>query len=218
MSSFPGSPRLLKGAIIGLDQANPLASIIVFQYNPDTMTRKLEARTSGGGQGTDRTEALRFTGPPKETITLNIEVDATDQLEEGNPLATTVGIYPALSALEMLLYPKSLSVIANAALAQIGTIELIPREAPLTLFIWGPARVLPVRITGFSITEEAYDPLLNPIRAKVDLSMTVLSYYDLKIDNPGYTIFLAHQIAKEIMATTNVFNSVQSVGVSLKLF
>jgi Contractile injection system tube protein len=218
MSSFPGSPRLLKGAVIGLDPANPLASIIVFQYNPDTMTRRLEARTSGGGTGTDKSEALRFIGPPKETITVNIEVDATDQLEEGNPLATSVGIYPTLSALEMLLYPKSLSVILNAGLAQVGTIELIPREAPLTLFVWGPARVLPVRITGFSITEEAYDPLLNPLRAKVDLSMTVLSYYDLKIDNPGYTIFLAHQVAKEIMATTNVFNSVQNTGVSLKLF
>jgi hypothetical protein len=218
MSSFPGSPRLLKGAVIGLDPANPLASIIVFQYNPDTMTRKLDARTSGGGTGADKSEALRFIGPPKETITVNIEVDAADQLEEGNPLATFVGIYPTLSALEMLLYPKSLTVILNATLAQVGTIELIPREAPLTLFVWGPARVLPVRITGLGITEESYDPRLNPLRAKVDLSMTVLSYYDLKIDNPGYTIFLAHQVAKEIMATTNVFNSVQNVGVSLKLF
>jgi hypothetical protein len=218
MSSFPGSPRLLKGAIIGLDPANPLASVIVFQYNPDTMTRKLEARTSGGGTGADKSETLRFIGPPKETITLNIEVDATDQLEEGNPLATATGIYPTLSALEMLLYPKSLTVIANAILAQIGIIELIPSPAPLTLFIWGPARVLPVRITNLGITEEAYDPALNPTRAKVDLSLTVLSYYDLKITDPGYTIFLAHQIAKEIMATTNVFNSVQNVGVSLKLF
>lgn len=218
MSSFPGSPRLLKGAIIGLDPANPLASIVVFQYNPDTMTRKLEARTSGGGTGTDKSETLRFTGPPKETITLNIEVDATDQLEEGNPLATATGIYPTLSALEMLIYPKSLTVIANAVLAQAGIIELIPVPAPLTLFVWGPARVLPVRVTSFSITEEAYDPALNPLRAKVDLSLTVLSYYDLKITDPGYTIFLAHQIAKEIMATTNVFNSVQNIGVSLKLF
>src|SRR5258708_24092315 len=155
MRSFPGSPRLLKGAVIGLDPANPLASIIVFQYNPDTMTRKLDASTSGGGTGIDKSEALRFIGPPKETITVNIEVDATDQLEEGNPLATSVGIYPTLSALEMLLYPKSLTVILNATLAQVGTIELIPREAPLTLFVWGPARVLPERITGFSITEES---------------------------------------------------------------
>jgi hypothetical protein len=218
MSSFPGSPRLLKGAIIGLDPVNPLASVVVFQYNPDTMTRRLEARSTGGGEGSDRSEAFRLTGPPKETITLNVEVDAADQLEQVNPVAVASGVHPTLAALEMLLYPKSLTVIANAALAQIGNLEIIPPEAPLTLFVWGPARVLPVRVTSFSITEQAFDTALNPILAKVDLSLQVLSYVDLKITNPGYTLFLAHQITKEILATTNVINSVQNVGVSLKLF
>ncbi len=218
MSSFPGSPRLLKGAIIGLDPVNPLASVVVFQYNPDTMTRRLDARTTGGGEGADKSEALRLTGPPKETITLGIEVDAADQLEQANPLAVASGIYPTLAALEMLLYPKSATVIANAVLAQLGNIEIIPPEAPLTLFVWGPQRVVPVRLTSFSITEQAYDTLLNPILAKVDLTLQVLSYVDLKITNPGYTLFLAYQIAKEVMATTNVANSVQNIGVSLKLF
>ena len=218
MSSFPGSPRLLKGAIIGLDPANPLASIVVFQYNPDTMTRKLDARTATGTGGADKSEASRLTGPPKETITLSIEVDATDGIEQNNPLAVTLGVYPALSALEMLLYPKSLVVIGNAIAAAVGILEVIPQEAPLTLFVWGPQRVLPVRISSFSITEEAFDTALNPMRAKVDLSLQVLSYYDLKITNPGYSIFLAHQIAKEVMATSNVLNSIQNTGVSLKLF
>lgn len=217
MTTFPGSPRLLKGAIIGLDPANPLASVVVFQYNPDTMTRKLEARSTGGGDTNDKSEAFRLTGPPKETITLNIEVDAADQLEQANPLAIASGVYPTLAALEMLLYPKSLAVIANAVLAQVGNIEIIPTEAPLTLFVWGPARVLPVRVTGFSITEEAYDPLLNPIRAKVDLTLNVLSYVDLKITNPGYTLFLAYQIAKEVMATANVVNSALNLTASVKL-
>ncbi len=217
MTAFPGSPRLIKGAIIGLDPVNPLASIIVFQYNPDTMTRRLEARSTSG-EGGDRSEAFRLTGPPKETITLSIELDAADQLEEANPLAVATGVSPALSALEMLIYPKSAAVIANAALAQLGNIEIIPPEAPLTLFVWGPTRVLPVRVTSFSITEEAYDTILNPIRAKVDLSLYVLSYADLKLTHPGYNLFLAYQVAKEVMATTNVFNSVQNIGASLKLF
>jgi hypothetical protein len=95
--------------------------------------------------------------------------------------------------------------------------EIVPPEAPLTLFVWGPQRVLPVRVTSIGITEEAYDPLLNPIRAKVDLSLLVLSYYDLKSTNPGHMLFLAHQIAKEVMATTNVANSIQNIGFSLKL-
>ncbi|MDF0668200.1 MAG: hypothetical protein P0119_19315 [Nitrospira sp.] len=217
MSSFPGSPRLMKGAIVGVDAVNPLASVVVFQYNPDTMTRRLEARSTGGGETSDRAEAFRLTGPPKETITLNIEVDATDQLEQANPIALVSGISPPLAALEMLLYPKSATVISNSILAQAGNIEIIPPEAPLTLFVWGATRVLPVRVTGFSITEEAYDPLLNPIRAKVDLTLTVLSYVDLKISNPGYSLFLAHQIAKEVMATTNVANSAQNLTASIKL-
>src|ERR1044071_2648655 len=108
MTTFPGSPRLLKGAIIGLDPVNPLASVVVFQYNPDTMTRRLEARSSGGGsESGDRSEAFRLTGPPKETITLNVEVDAADQLEQVNPIAVASGVHPPLAALEMLLYPKS---------------------------------------------------------------------------------------------------------------
>lgn len=217
MTTFPGSPRLIKGAIVGLDPANPLASVIVFQYNPDTMTRRLEARSTGGGDTSDRSEAFRLTGPPKETIALGIEVDATDQLEQANPIAIATGVSPTLAALEMLLYPKSASIIANAVLAQGGFMEIIPTEAPLTLFVWGPTRVLPVRLTGFSITEEAYDTLLNPIRAKVDLTLTVLSYVDLKITNPGYTLFMVHQIAKEVMATTNVVNSALNVGASLKI-
>jgi hypothetical protein len=217
LTTFPGSPRLNKGAIIGLDPLNPLASIIVFQYNPETMTRSLEARTTGGTEGGDKSEALRLTGPPKETITISIELDAVDKLEEGDPQAVATGVYPALSALEMLLYPKSSIVISDAALAQAGNIEIIPPEAPLTLFVWGPKRVLPVRITSFSITEQAYDTTLNPIQAKVDLSMYVLSYADLKINNPGYNLFLAYQVAKEIMATSNV-SSIQNIGFPLKLF
>ena len=217
MTTFPGSPRLLKGAIIGLDPLNPLASVVVFQYNPDTMTRRLDARSTGG-EGGDKSEAFRLTGPPRETITLNVEVDATDQLEQAEPLAVSAGVYPALSALEMLLYPKSAKVIADTALALAGNIEIIPPEAPLAVFVWGPQRVLPVRLTGFSITEEEFDTVLNPIRAKIDLSLQVLSYSDLKITNPGYFMFLAHQIAKETLATSNVTNSardLQNIGVPL---
>jgi hypothetical protein len=216
MSSFPGSPRLLKGALIGIDPLNPLARVVVFQYNPDTMTRKLEPRAVSA-EG-DRGEAFRLTGAPKETITLSVEIDATDQLEQANPLAIATGIYPTLAALEVMLYPKSAVVIANTILSLIGTIEVIPAESPMTLFVWGPQRVLPVRITSFSITEEAHDPLLNPIRAKVDLSLAVLSYQDLPTLSAGRVLFLAHHIVKEVMAATNLFSNVQNVGQGLKLF
>jgi len=217
MTTFPGSPRLLKGAIVGLDKANPVASVIVFQYNPDTMTRRLEARTSGG-EGGERSEALRLTSAPKETITISVELDATDQLETANPLAVESGLNPTLAALEMLFYPKSAVVTQNLSRARAGILEIIPVEAPLTLFVWGPQRVLPVRITSFSITEEAFDTRLNPTRAKVDLTLQVLSYYDLKIENPGFSLFMAYQIAREAMATKNTSaENVQSLGVTLNV-
>lgn len=216
MSSFPGSPRLLKGALIGVDPLNPLGAVVVFQYNPDTMTRKLEPRAVAA-EG-DRGEAFRLTGAPKETITLSIEIDATDQLEQANPLALASGIYPTLAALEIMLYPKSAVVLINSALSVVGTIEVIPAESPMILFVWGPQRVLPVRVTSFSITEEAHDQMLNPIRAKVELSLAVLSYQDLPLLSAGRVMFLAHHIVKEVMAATNLFSNLQNVGDGLKLF
>ncbi len=213
MTGLSRSPRLIKGAVVGVDIVNPLASVVVFQYNPNTMTRRLEARAAGGDG--DPGEVQRLTGPPKETITLSIEIDAADQLAEANPLATTMGIYPALSALEMMLYPKSAAVIANTILSAIGSIEILPTEAPFLLFAWGAKRVLPVRITSFSITEDAYDPSLNPIQAKVELSLAVLSYQDFGVLHPGHSLFMAHQMAKEVMATLNVVNSAENIVTGL---
>lgn len=215
MTAPPISPRLLKGALIGVDLFNPLASVVVFQYNPDTMTRRLEPRGVGGDG--DRGEAFRLAGPPKETITLALELDATDQLADANPLAVTTGITPTLAALEMMLYPKSALVIANTIMSAVGTVEILPAEGPMILFVWGPTRVLPVRLASLSIVEEAYDTLLNPTRAKVDVTLNVLSYNDLKILSPGNALFMVHQITKEVLATTNLFNSAQNVGVALKL-
>lgn len=217
MATYLNSPRLLKGAIVSIDVDNPLASVIVFQYNPDTLTRTLTAQMVGGAEG-GKAEPLRLKGAPVETFKLDVEIDATDQLEKAEEKAISMGIYPQLSALEMLIYPKSAWVIANAALLAAGTIEVIPPVAPLTLFIWGSKRVLPVRITDFNITEEAYDVNLNPIRAKVSLGLRVLSYNDLPLNHPGYSIFLAHQMVKESMAalgSTSDLGAVTGGNVSL---
>jgi hypothetical protein len=211
MTTFPGSPKPLKGAILGIDLPNPLASVIIFQYNPDTLTRSLQAQTVGG-EGGDRSEALRLKGAPIENISLEADVDATDQLERAESTAVELGIYPQLSALEMLVYPKSALVLANTLLLAAGTIEVIPPTAPFTLFVWGAKRVLPVRLTSFSITEEAYDTSLNPIRAKVSLGLRVLSYNDLPLLHPGYSLFLAHQVVKETMATIGSVNDLSAVA------
>jgi hypothetical protein len=207
MTNFPRSPRLTKGAIVGIDIMNPLASVIVFQYNPETLTRTLQPQSAG--EGGDRAEALRLKGAPVETIKLDVQIDATDQLERADAITTTLGVHPQLAALEMLLYPKSALVIANTILLAAGTIEVIPPMAPFTLFVWGIKRVLPVRVTDMSITEEAHDPALNPTRVKVSLGLRVLSYNDLSLTHPGYSLFLAHQVAKEVFAT---IGSVSNVG------
>ncbi len=216
MSTFPGSPSVLKGAIVGVDKFNPLASVIVFQYNPDTVTRTLTAQTIGGDA--NRGEALRLKGPPQETIKLDVEIDATDQLEKANPITVSMGIHPTLASLEMLLYPKSAVMIANEVLANAGMIEVIQPEAPLTVLVWGPTRVLPVRLTEFSITEEAFDTKLNPIRAKVSLGMRVLNYHDLGVASVGGALFMVHQIAKEVMAVVgSVGSAAGSISASISI-
>ena len=210
MTGFSGSPRLLKGAIVAVKPLDPAAAVIAFQYNPDSLTRTLRARTAGS-EG-DKSEALRLKGPPDETIRLEIELDAADQLDAGDETAEELGVYPALSRLETLLYPSSSIVLANEALTLLGVIEVIPAEAPLTLLVWGPKRVLPIRLTSFSITEEAFDPNLNPIRAKVSLDLNVLSYDDLGLVTVGGALYLANQMAKESFADLSP-SSLSATGV-----
>ena len=135
MTSFPNSPRLMGGGIVGFDLFNPISSVVVFQYNPDTVTRTLQVR--GAGEGGDRSEAMRLQGPPIETIKMDVEIDATDRLEQADGITTALGIHPQLAALEMLVYPKSALVIANSVLTVLGHREVVPPIGPLTLLVWG---------------------------------------------------------------------------------
>jgi hypothetical protein len=200
MGAFPGSPRTLRGVIAAVDPRSPLSRIVVFQYNPDQMTRTLRPRGAPGEQQIGPADAHRVWGAPVETITMTVEIDATDQLEANDPVAATTGIAPQLSALEMLLYPSSALVIANTALLLGGTIEILPPEGPLTVLVWGPGRAVPVRLESLTITEQAFDPALFPVRASVALTVQVLSYNDLPATDPGHALFLVHQVLKETMA------------------
>lgn len=203
MSAFPGSPRILKGGLVLLDPDTFAVlpnGIIVLQYNPDTLTRTLKIQ--GAEEGGDRSEALRLKGPPVETIKVDAEIDATDQLEipDQNPNTVQNGIFPQLAALETIVYPASTTLQNNFNLAQAGTLEIMPILAPLTLFVWSANRIVPVRITDFSITEEAFDPALNPIRAKVSLGLRVLSIDDFYFNDKGGSLYMAYQQQKEALA------------------
>jgi hypothetical protein len=213
MSSFLNSPRLLKGGIVLIDpESGTVIRIIALQYNPDTLSRTLQVK--GVGESGDRSQALRLKGPPVETLKLDAEIDATDQLEIADGTATEVGLHPQLAALEILVYPTSGQLQSNNNLAAAGTLEIVPMEAPLTLFIWSKNRILPVRITDFSITEEAFDPALNPIRAKVSLGMRVLSVDDLGFEHRGGNLFMTYLQNKEQLALRSKRGAFSTLGIT----
>ena len=220
-SDFPRSPKFLKGALVSYQSQflGPIPNIIVFQYNPEQLSRTLSLRTPQPGNGEEnagsaRAETFRVEGPPVENITLTVTLNAADQLEEPaiNPLAVTKGLHPALSALELLLYPPSSQFLLNSTLASAGSAQIEAQDTPLVLFIWGPSRVLPVRINSFSITEEAFDQQLNPIQAKVELGLKVLSYMELREESIGYGAYVATQAQKEVMARMNIVNNIEQIA------
>lgn len=213
MTTFPNSPRLLKGGLVLLDaDTSAVQRVIVLQYNPDTLSRTLQPQTVK--ESGDRSEAMRLTGPPVETIKLDAEIDATDQLEFPDQHANAVqfGIQPQLAALEIILYPKSGQLLSNNSLASAGMLEILPTMSALTLFVWSKSRIVPVRITDFSVTEEAFDTALNPLRAKVSLGMRVLSVTDLGYDHKGGGLYMAYQQFKEQLAAKNSAGTLGMLG------
>ena len=210
-SAFPRSPQILKGALVAYESQflGSIPNLVIFQYNPQTVTRTLTEQTeSGNGSGGKKSprEAYQVKGPPKEKISLTVMLDAADQLEspESNPDVVLTGLHPVLASLELLLYPPSLNVISNMTLAKLGSREITAQDAPMILLVWGPGRAVPVRITGFTVTEKAFDQLLNPILAEVRLDMDVMTYLDLEPKSLGHGASVAHHIAKEVLARTNV--------------
>jgi hypothetical protein len=200
------SPRLLHGGIV---QADPTSGrvlrVIALQYNPDTISRTLQVQAAGGTGGgqADRSQVLRLKGAAIETIKLEAELDATDALEHPGQNATTaqVGLHPQLALLESLVNPRADALAASQSLLDSGAMEILPPESPMTLFVWSRQRVAPVRVTELSVTEEAFDPALNPIRAKVSLGLRVLSVDDVPAGHRLAAAFMGHLRTKERLAT-----------------
>ncbi|MBI2767719.1 MAG: hypothetical protein HYX53_17625 [Chloroflexi bacterium] len=212
MTSFPNSPRLIKAGIALLDPASgAVQRLIALQINPDTLSRTLAPRAPG--ETADRSEALRLKGPPVETIKFEADIEAADLLDEGDTTAREAGIAPHLAALETIVYPSSAQLQATDAKARSGTLEIAPIISSLSVLLWGKNRAVPVRITEFSITEEAFDPDLNPIRAKVSLGMRVLSTDDLGFGGKGGSLYLAYQQQKERLATLGRAATLNTFGV-----
>jgi len=193
---------LVKGGIVRVaPDSGQVLNVIALQYNPDTVTRSLQVQGVGTESG-PHVDQLRLKGPPIETYKLDVEIDATDRLEhpDVDPTVTVAGIAPQIAVLELLIYPTSDQLVRADQRTRAGSLEIIPMDTPLALFVWNALRIIPVRITDFSVTEEAFDALLNPIRAKISLGMRVLSVDDLGFSSLGGSLYLTYQRRKEQLA------------------
>jgi len=214
MSGYSQSPRIVKGGIVLIDPASAqVRRVIALQYNPEKLSRSLQVQ--GAGEGADRSEALRLKGPAIETFRLEADIDAADQLEFPDQHANVVaaGIAPQLAVLESLVNPSATALLAGKALAAAGTLEIAAMESALALFVWGAQRIAPVRVTEFSISEEAFDPALNPINAKVNLSLRVLSIDDLGFDHKGGGLFMAYLQSREKLAAKAATFGFDALGI-----
>jgi hypothetical protein len=244
---YSRSPLRFPGALIQF-QTVPLINIplpvpIIFQYNPESIARSLSPYSPGIKTALENAEAKKAldaggTPPaqvqahdPVETFTLNLLLDATDHLETPDTfphqITVVTGVADRLAALEMLLYPLQSSVLgdllADAASALGGSKPTKPvdqpKRVPTTLFVWGPGRIVPVRITSFSADEVQFNQLLYPHRAKVSMGMRVITKEEIK-NNPGSNTFIDDiaifcydftKAQKEVLALANIANTVESI-------
>jgi hypothetical protein len=212
--AYPNSPRVVKGGLVLVDpETARVRRIIALQYNPEALKRTLQGKRTG--EGGDRSEALRLKGPATETFQLEADIDATDQLEfpDQHRAAVEAGVAPQLAVLESLVNPAAEDLLANQRLAASGTLEIAPMESALALFVWGTNRIVPVQVTEFSVTEEAFDPALNPIRAKVSLGLRVLSVDDLGFDHKGGGLFMAYLQSREKLASRAATFGFETLGI-----
>ena len=212
-------PKMLRGGLVQLDPSPPtVVNVIAFQYNPDTLTRSLTPRAIGGEPG-DRLEVLRLTGPPKETIKLEAEFDDTDPYPAYaaapylDNVIQSVGLLPTLAALEGLISPSSAQLADIDALFGKGEMEVAPVQAPLTLLVWGSKRIVPVLVTSLTLTEEAFGPQLQPIRAKVALELKVLTSTDFPPGSPGEQRYLAYRAYSEAWAAQAATVNTSPLGI-----
>ncbi len=192
----PLSARTLRGAIVSSGLTGPPRAV-VFQYNPDEVTREVAPRQAGGG-GTGA-DISRLRGAPSQTISFTLDLDAGDNVGEGRPLAAA-GVRARLAALELMLHPTLAEAISSTAMQAAGTIEILPPTAPLIILTLGPRLTVPVTLQTLSITEQAFGPDLTPIRATVRVTAKVLTYSDLPVTHPGHALYLVHQATAEAAA------------------
>lgn len=216
----------MKGALIQFMDTFliPLPNVILFQYNPETITHTWSPSAGGAASadGAGSANPLAVAGNPGESFSFTLVMDAGDQLASNHPIALASGIYTRLAALEMLLYPTSnvgdgelVGTVSGATGGGEASTSVPASQVPTTLFVWGPGRILPVRVTGLSITERLYDALLNPTHAEAQVELQVLTPEELEhVTGPladiARTAYDYSQGLRQVLAVANLANSVES--------
>lgn len=213
MGTAPGSVKLVKAGFVVLDGATgAISKVLAFQYNPETLVRRVVA--AGGGTGSTGVGAVggltgaaglagvgnlggvpvgpTIVASPPEFVSFTLLLDAADKLNAGDAVTQQDGLLPAISSLELLLY------------------------SPSSLLVWvsGSHRIVPVRITEMVITEQNFDPLLNPIRAQVQVQLQVLKDADLPAGSKGRAIWDAHLATLEQLANLLAAGSLSALGIT----
>jgi len=224
----------LKGGLIEFTESFPLPipNVVIFQYNPETMTHGWTPATTNPGTPGQSSNPLAITGQPTETFSFTLAMDSNDTIADGNAvvagLAEVSGLYTRLAALEMLLFPTAppgggLIGSVTAALGIGGSSSPSPTQQvpaaqlPTVLFVWGPGRIVPVRVTALSITEKLYNAtLLNPIHVEAQMTLKVLTQDELKyVDGPLGTLanmaYSYSQGLREALAIANLANALTSI-------
>ena len=226
--------KYLRGALIEFTESFPIPvpNVILFQYNPEAMIHTWTPAKTGGSNapGQNPSNPLAVSGPPEESFSFTLMMDAGDIVADGSAvtsgLASVSGIYPGIAALEMLLFPTapaggglvgSVSSALGLSAGALSSTAVPASQLPTVLFVWGPGRIAPVRVTTLTFTEKLYDgTLLVPIHAEAQISLKVLTPPELQyVDGPLGT--LANAAAKytsglrEALAIANLSNSVESI-------
>lgn len=232
--------KYLRGALVEFTETFPLPvpNVIIFQFNPETMTHSWTPAKTGSGTPGHASNPLAITGDPEQTFSFTLAMDAGDMIAEGGPggdLAQLSGVYSRLAALEMLLFPTappgggllgsvSASIgIGGGGLSLGGSAGSQPTrpvpaaQLPTVLFVWGPGRIAPVRVSQLTVTEKLYSSdLLNPTHAEAQIQLKVLTQQELQfVGGPLGVVAKAAQVysdkLRQGLAIANLVNAVQSV-------
>jgi hypothetical protein len=234
---------VLKGALVSFTSGSGLGlptlpNVIVFQINPETITHAWTEAASPPppSDAKVRINPLAVTGAPGESFSFTLMLDSDEQIADGSTdpvgatLATASGVYTRLAALELLQFPNlplasalvgqvsaATSAAGVGASAADSSSQSVPvSQVPVALFIWGPQRIMPVRVTAFSVTEKLFDQTLNPTQAEAQITLTVLTPDELKaikgsmtsVANAAYTYT---QGLRQAQAIANLAESAASI-------